>query len=150
MFRTSTMSAALLAVAAVPLLGACTGNTPAADARTVSVTSTATACQVSATSAPSGSLTFKVTNGGSDVTEFYLLAGDGVRVVGEVENVGPGLTRELVVQAQPGDYVTQCKPGMTGDGIKAPFTVTDSGASIAVSSQPVDEDDDAVASASPH
>ena len=67
---------------------------------------------------------------GDDVTEFYLLGEDGLRVVGEVENVGPGLTRDLVVQAQPGTYFTACKPGMVGDGIRAAFTVTDSGASI--------------------
>ncbi len=69
-------------------------------------------------------------NSGEDVTEFYLLGEDGLRVVGEVENVGPGLTRDLVVQARPGGYFTSCKPGMVGDGIRSAFTVTDSGASI--------------------
>ena len=52
--------------------------------------------------APSGTLTFRVTNTGDDITEFYLLGEDELRVVGEVENVGPGLTRDLVVQAAPG------------------------------------------------
>ena len=33
---------------------------------------------------------FEVTNKGSKVTEFYLLAADGLRIVGEVENIGPG------------------------------------------------------------
>ena len=42
----------------------------------------------------------------------------------EVENVGPGISRDLVIQAQPGTYVTACKPGMTGDGIRGQFTVT--------------------------
>ena len=63
---------------------------------------------------------------GDDVTEFYLLGEDGLRVVSEVENVGPGLTRDLVVQVKPGTYYTACKPGMVGDGIRAEFTVTDS------------------------
>ena len=72
-----------------------------------------------------------VTNDGSKVTEFYLLADDGLRIVGEVENIGPGLKRDLVVKAAPGKYFTACKPGMIGDGIRAPFTVTDSGADLA-------------------
>ena len=29
----------------------------------------------------------------------------------------------LVVEAAPGEYLTACKPGMTGDGIRAPFSV---------------------------
>ena len=32
-----------------------------------------------------------------------------------------------MVQVGPGTYVTACKPGMVGDGIRAAFTVTDSG-----------------------
>ena len=54
---------------------------------------------------------FKVKNTGTEVTEFYLYAEDGLRIVGEIENVGPGLTRDLVVRAAPGTYVTACKPG---------------------------------------
>jgi iron uptake system component EfeO len=77
--------------------------------------------------APAGTVTFKVKNTGSKVTEFYLYAEDGKRIVGEVENVGPGLTRDLVLTAAPGEYVSACKPGMEGDGIRGEFTVTDSG-----------------------
>jgi iron uptake system component EfeO len=61
------------------------------------------------------------------VTEFYLYGEDGKRIVGEVENIGPGITRELVLKVEPGNYITACKPGMTGDGIRAPFSVSDSG-----------------------
>ena len=50
-----------------------------------------------------------------------------MRIVGEIENVGPGLSRDLVVRAAPGKYVTACKPGMNGKGIRDEFTVTDSG-----------------------
>ena len=76
--------------------------------------------------APSGNLIFSVTNGGSKVTEFYLLADDGLRIIGEIENIGPGLSRDLVLRAGPGEYFTACKPGMVGDGIRAAFSVTDS------------------------
>ena len=71
-----------------------------------------------------------MTNGGSQVTEFYLLGDDGLRIVGEVENIGPGLTRDLVLTAAPGTYFTACKPGMVGDWIRADFAVTDSGADL--------------------
>lgn len=124
-----TLAAALLV--AVPLLAACTENTrgddaDAGDARTVTVTSTDDGCELSAVEAPSGTLTFDVTNDGSQVTEFYLLGEDGLRIVGEVENIGPQLSRELVVNAPAGTYVTACKPGMKGDGIRADFTVSES------------------------
>lgn len=123
-----TVVAAL--VVALPLLAACTENTRSSssdaggDARTVSVTSTDDGCELSEVEAPSGTLTFEVTNDGSQVTEFYLLGEDGLRIVGEVENIGPQLSRELVVNAPEGSYVTACKPGMKGDGIRADFAVT--------------------------
>ena len=69
-------------------------------------------------------ITFSVNNTGSKVTEFYLY-GEGDRIMGEVENIGPGLTRQLIVEVPDGGtYTTACKPGMVGDGIRAPFTVT--------------------------
>ncbi|GAB2460158.1 peptidase M75 family protein [Nocardioides hungaricus] len=124
---------AVAALVALPLLAACaenTENTPsgdAGDARTVTVTSTDDGCELSAVEAPSGTLTFEVTNDGTQVTEFYLLGEDGQRIVGEVENIGPQLSRQLVIDAGAGSYVTACKPGMEGDGIRADFTVTESG-----------------------
>lgn len=98
----------------------------------VTVTSTDTACKVSTTKAESGPISFKVTNSGKKVTEFYLYGEDGLRIVGEVENIGPGLTRDLVLTAQPGTYFTACKPGMVGKGIRNAFTVTDSGKDTAI------------------
>jgi iron uptake system component EfeO len=115
----------------VAVSASCTSNDTARDGGALTVKSTSDACEVSASKAPSGNVVFEVTNDGSEVTEFYMLADDGLRIVGEVENIGPGLTRNLVVQAGPGSYFTACKPGMVGDGIRAPFTVTDSGAEVA-------------------
>jgi iron uptake system component EfeO len=123
------------AVIGMPLLAGCTDNTKtqspgaaaSANPRALTVQSTDAECKLSATSAPSGTLTFAVTNGGSKVTEFYLYGEDGKRIVGEVENIGPGITRELVLKVEPGNYITACKPGMAGDGIRAPFSVSDSG-----------------------
>lgn len=88
------------------------------------MTSTDTECTVSSTEVPAGNLRFTVTNDGPQVTEFYLLAEDGLRIVSEVENIGPGLSRDLVVSAPEGSYFTACKPGMVGEGIRSAFTVT--------------------------
>ena len=120
------------AVLGMPLLAGCTDNTQtespsAANPRALTVQSTDAECKLSAANAPSGTLTFAVTNGGSKVTEFYLYGEDGLRIVGEVENIGPGITRELVMKVGPGNYITACKPGMVGAGIRAPFAVSDSG-----------------------
>lgn len=124
-------SAALLALACtVTLVTACTPNDPDGDpgaastAPVIGVTSTDDACDLSAATAPAGAVRFSVTNAGSDVTEMYVLAEDGVAVESEVENVGPGLTRDLVVMLDPGTYVVACKPGMVGEGIRTTFTVT--------------------------
>lgn len=118
----------IIGAVALVLLGtvACTDNKPSAGGA-IAVTSTDTECTVARTETPSGNLVFEVTNKGSKVTEFYLLGEDGLRIIGEVENIGTGLTRKLVVRASAGSYFTACKPGMVGDGIRAPFTVTDSG-----------------------
>ena len=94
---------------------------------TINVESSADECKLTTAEAPSGNVVFKVKNTGDQVTEFYLYGEDGLRIVGEIENVGPGLSRDLVVRAAPGKYVTACKPGMGGKGIRDGFTVTDSG-----------------------
>lgn len=99
----------------------------------ITVRSTDDACEVAVTEAPSGIVSFSVENAGSQVTEFYVLAEDGLQVMGEVENIGPGITRDLIVQLPPGNFTTACKPGMVGDGIRAAFTVTDSGVEIVYS-----------------
>lgn len=116
------------ATVAVAVLSGCVQNTaPGSNGTTIHVDSTADECVLSATSAPSGSIVFSVANKGDAVTEFYVLAEDGTSVVGEVENIGPGVSRDLVVDARPGTYFTVCKPGMVGDGVgRAPFTVTES------------------------
>jgi iron uptake system component EfeO len=107
--------------------GQSTASGPAGGAAgRIAVTATDTECTLSTTTAPAGTLTFAVTNQGSKVNEFYVYAA-GDRIVGEVENITPGLSRELKLEVtEPGTLTTACKPGMVGDGIRAPFTVTGS------------------------
>jgi iron uptake system component EfeO len=143
-----TLLAACLA--ASPFLAACTQNADGQDAadgdnpRALTVESSDSECKVSASSAPAGTLTFEVTNTGSKVTEFYLLGDDGQRIVSEVENIGPSLNREMTVSAPAGKYFTTCKPGMTGEGIRAGFTVTESDEEPTASADDEDAVDEAV------
>jgi iron uptake system component EfeO len=90
----------------------------------ITVTASDSTCELSGTEASTGPSTFVITNNGDKVTEFYVY-GEGERVMGEVENISPGLQRKLIVQlAEPGTYQTACKPGMVGDGIRGDFKVT--------------------------
>lgn len=134
--RTSLPVAALAVAIAVTVLTGCTRNQPAGSGAAadgaIAVRAADDSCTVSSATARSGTSVFSVTNTGSRATEFELLAKDGLTIVGELENIGPGLTRSLSVQAQPGSYTTLCKPGMTGSGVgRAAFTVT--GEAVALS-----------------
>jgi len=99
------------------------GASAGEDVTRVTVEAGAESCDLSSTSAPAGTVVFSVTNTGDDITEFYLYAADGEAVVGEVEDIGPGLSRDLTASLEAGTYVTACKPGMVGDGIRAAFTI---------------------------
>ena len=117
------------AIAAASLAGCSTkksnesqGGAPASTP--VSVTATDTTCELSATEGAIGTTTFAVTNNGTTATELYVYNKDG-SVLAEVENVSPGLKRELAVDlTEAGTYKLACKPGGVGDGIRADFTVT--------------------------
>jgi len=124
-----------LAVAAAALAGlaltSCQAKEQAAPAEPgksapseITVNASDSACELSGTEGATGANTFVITNTGNKVTEFYVY-GEGERVMGEVENISPGLQRKLIVQlGEPGTYQTACKPGMVGDGIRGDFKVT--------------------------
>jgi iron uptake system component EfeO len=127
MFTSAARRATVIgAVLGLATLTACADDTPAAtDDGTgpVSVTATDSECNLSRRDVKSGTSTFSVSNGGSKVTEFYVYA-DGDRVMGEVENIGPGLKRDLIVELPTGKYQAVCKPGMVGNGIRGDLNVT--------------------------
>ena len=86
-----------------------------------------TACDVAETELPAGGTTFAVTNKGTKVTEVYVYAKSGdafTKVVSEVENIGPGISRDMEVNLSGGTYEIACKPGQKGDGIRQKITVT--------------------------
>jgi iron uptake system component EfeO len=96
----------------------------------ITVAASDSACELSGTEASTGPSTFVITNNGTKVTEFYVY-GEGERVMGEVENISPGLQRKLIVQlGEPGTYQTACKPGMVGDGIRSEFKVSGDAVSV--------------------
>lgn len=112
-------------VLALLALGGCAATPgPTTEGGAIPVTASDSTCEVARATAPAGTVQFAVTNTGSKVNEFYVYA-EGDRIVGEVENIGPGLSRTFLVELrQPGTYQTACKPGMVGDGIRSTFTVT--------------------------
>ena len=116
----------VLAAATPIVLAGCTAkpSSNADQSGAITVKASDTSCEVSQSSASTGPSTFTITNGGSKVTEFYVYAAAD-RIMGEMENIGPGITRDLIVELpEAATYQTACKPGMVGDGIRADFTVT--------------------------
>jgi iron uptake system component EfeO len=88
----------------------------ASDAQIIEVTLTDNGCQPPSISAEAGEIEFHVTNEGAGaVTEFEVLALDD-SVLGEVENVAPGLHREFTMTLDEGSYITYCPGGSTERG----------------------------------
>jgi len=114
-------------------LAACGGDkaddTAAVSGGPIAVKASDTACEVAQSTLDAGTHVFAVSNSGAKVTEFYVYAA-GDRVMGEVENITPGLSRELRVELPAGTYQTACKPGMIGTGIRAALTVSGSSAPL--------------------
>ncbi|KIR65289.1 MULTISPECIES: iron uptake system protein EfeO [Micromonospora] len=114
-------------------LAACGGqekDAGTADGGPIAVKASDTACEVGRTELAAGQTVFEVTNSGAKVTEFYVYAA-GDRVMGEVENIAPGLKRELRVELPAGTYETACKPGMSGKGIRGALKVSGTAATVA-------------------
>ncbi|WP_433496256.1 iron uptake system protein EfeO [Sphaerimonospora sp. CA-214678] len=120
---TAAAALALAGLAACSSAETSSGADGDAADKKITVAATDTECAVGTAELPAGTSTFTVTNNGSKVTEFYVYAA-GDRVMGEVENIVPGLTRDMVVELPPGLYETACKPGMIGKGIRNPLKVT--------------------------
>jgi len=113
--------ASTIPIAAAALVASCSGG-DGADAATVAVTATDTACTLDHASVPAGAVRIRVQNRGSIITEVYLL-GERDRVVDEVENIEPGDTGEFTVTPGGGRYTVNCKPGQLGEGIRAPLEI---------------------------
>lgn len=117
----NTTGPALISASLLFTVAACTTSGSSTDA--ISVIATDSTCEVASTRLESGPHTFRVTNRGSDVTEVYVY-GPEERVIGEVENIGPGTSRNLDVTLTGGEFEVACKPGQKGKGIRTPISVS--------------------------
>ena len=113
-------------------LAACGGSSAGGDGASgggdVAVKAGDSTCEVAKTSFDPGKITFDVQNVGKDVTEVYVYAkgsdGEFDKVVGEVENIAPGTSRDFVVSVSGGEYEVACKPGQKGAGIRTEIEVS--------------------------
>ncbi len=122
--RVITTAVACAALSAPLLLAACTDKASSDAEGTIAVTSTDKSCELATSETSTGNVDFTVNNNGDKVTEFYVY-GNNNRVLGEVENIGPGLTGKLTVEIiDPATYQVACKPGMVGDGIRKDLVVS--------------------------
>lgn len=133
-------------LAVVALTTACGGSSGSTTARAstgpITITAGDKTCGVAATSLPAGRTEFTVRNTGAQTTEVYVYgksaAGDYDAVLGEIENVGPGLTRKMSATLSGQTVEFACKPGQQGAGIRARLDVT--GGSTSKASTAADRD----------
>jgi len=141
-----TRSGALVIVGLVVALAACSSTTSpspsTAGTTTTTITGTLTeyTIELSATSAPAGTVIFNVTNAGTIIHEFVILktdvwaadlplAGDSVdegafNAIGEVEETEPGGSGTFTATLEPGHYAIICNvSGHVSQGMVTDFTV---------------------------
>ena len=123
--------AALIAPLAVLALAACsspaTSGAPASATAlppgAVAVETKEYAFTPSTITVPAGSVTFVVKNAGTEEHEFEIFKGESV--VDEIEGLVPGLTKNLTVTLEAGEYAFMCKlNGHDQLGMKGTLTVT--------------------------
>lgn len=133
-----------LPLALAGVLTACGGDDAASGSSTkVEVLAGDDSCTLDRTDLEAGKVTFAVKNEGSKITEVYVYGesdGEFTKVVSEVENIGPGTSRDMVVDLGAGTYEIACKPGQTGDGIRQEVTVTGAGGAASPSEEGYDRE----------
>ena len=117
----------LAIVLALPVLAGCTssgGGGGAAGGEKVAVGVNDQGCTPSTIEVPSGTTVFAVTNNGTEAGEFEVL--EGGQVLDEVENIVPGVTRDMSIDLEPGTYELIC---YLDDSPRGTLTVTEAAAS---------------------
>ncbi len=97
-------------LAVVTLVGACGGSGAGNSVRSgVKVVLTPAGCTPRPAAIPAGKVTVHIVNRNADaVSAAELRTGDLTRVVGEMENVTPGISGSFTVTLHPGRYVLFC------------------------------------------
>jgi high-affinity iron transporter len=102
--------AAILALVAAGCSSSGSGSA-AKGSTTVKIQLTSQGCQPKPASIPAGAVEFDVTNSGAgSVTEAELRTNDKAHILGEQENLTPGLSGGFSLTVQPGTYTINC-PG---------------------------------------
>jgi iron uptake system component EfeO len=102
--RRATWSAGIVVAA---LVAACGGTSAPSDGDAIAVAATEYRFEPAALAAAPGTVTFRVTNTGLEEHEFEILAGDAV--VDEIEGLVPGLSKDLTVDLDAGQYAIVCR-----------------------------------------
>lgn len=106
--RTLVLAAAATASLGLVACGGDDGGGAAGDATTLQVELTDAGCTPETLSAEAGKIRFEaINNGTSKTTEVELKNSDGI-ILGERENLTPGLSGDFSLQLDPGDYVVYC------------------------------------------
>jgi iron uptake system component EfeO len=106
----AVVAVALASVATVALAACGNSDEAPAGAKKVAVKLTDAGCEPAALKLDAGPTSFEVTNSGTArVTEFEVL--DGAKILGEKENLSPGLSGSFVITLQPGSYTLACPGG---------------------------------------
>jgi iron uptake system component EfeO len=137
-------SIAAAGLALVVGLAACGSSTKTSatnsDVRKVPFTLTKAGCDPAHLEIPAGAATFDVKNDGADAVTEMEIQKDG-RILGEVENLTPGLSGSFSITLQPGTYETVCPNGssaakgdlvVTGDAVSTTTAPAGSAAATAV------------------
>ena len=124
MLTTRLFPRALFAVGL--LVAACSSGGPAASVPSpsssasgttqVNVVLTNDGCPPERSSAPAGAVTFSIVNQDGDAVSEVELTGANDKILGEHENLAPGLSGTFTVQLEPGSYLLEC------DGAASPAT----------------------------
>ncbi len=105
----------VLAFAGCGSSGSSGGGSGGAAAAPVAVSLRPTGCDPAELTLPAGPTTFTADNDSADaVTELEIKSGS--RIVAEVENVAPGLSKSFSVTLKPGTYTLACVGGSEHDG----------------------------------
>ena len=112
------ITAAAAIAASATTLSACgsgTSTSTGGPKQTLAVSLTDAGCAPAALKAKAGSVTFKVTNGGTGkVSELELKNGKGI-ILGERENIVSGISATFTLNLAPGKYVLNCPNGDAED-----------------------------------
>jgi iron uptake system component EfeO len=115
--RTRTSAPAIAAALLVTIaLAGCGGASGGGKSHALAFTLTSQGCSPDRATVPSGPVTISVSNGGTRFVTELELQDEKEIILGERENILPGLSGSFSLDLQPGRYVLNCPSGNVGRG----------------------------------